>query len=181
VWTSTAKGTIPEPTPDPDITSKIVVAGGTHTDPGRTDMGENPGKAGAAYLFPPKEMTDDNEGQRMFKFEKVGQQEYHIILAGQAAGGGRYLTSHYDKIEFTEGGKSASKWRIYRGNEAADYYNIEAVGGAYFSQTMLSCNQQGNNVNLWTHDDGSGRQRWKMSDFPYEVPVDTRRRRRRYG
>lgn len=52
------------------------------------------------------------------------------------------------------------------GSTSENYYtnpvNVQIVRGLETNRDLLSCKYDGTAVDLWSYDDGSGRQRWKI-------------------
>ncbi|CAK0805242.1 unnamed protein product, partial [Prorocentrum cordatum] len=57
------------------------------------------------------------------------------------------------------------RWTLTKGGTGSSgtWYTIRVVGGVSGERSYLSCNYDGSAVDLWSCDDGSGRQRWTLA------------------
>ncbi|MEA2941972.1 MAG: hypothetical protein QOD09_2501 [Bradyrhizobium sp.] len=114
--------------------------------------------------------VDDGSGRQAWNFVNIkgSQEEFNIIVSGGTNQGETYLSCTQDggvvDLWSSDDGSGRQRWRFLPvdGSQICNYFNIVVVGGVNSGRVFLSCNQDGTVVDLWSQDDGSGRQRWQV-------------------
>jgi outer membrane protein assembly factor BamB len=114
-------------------------------------------------------ITDDGSGRQKWNFTYVqgSQEQFNIIVSGGTNPGKMYLSCNDDgtvvDLWSTDDGSGRQRWRLVPigGSQICNYFNIIVIGGVNSRRDYLSCTPDGS-VDLWSSDDGSGRQRWQV-------------------
>lgn len=112
---------------------------------------------------------DDYSGRQQWALENRGDYWYFDI-AGGVSGNRDVLSVNGDgsvvDLWTHDDVSGRQRWRISDAAGADDAYcNIEIYGGVSSTRKYLSTTSNGDNVDLWTYDDGSGRQRWRFVEL----------------
>lgn len=114
---------------------------------------------------------DDGSGRQQWNVQPVPgySNVFNILVAGGTSGGLKYLSCTQEGVVdlwTQDDGSGRQRWvftELTLGPPTIpSYYNIQVVGGVNGNLKYLSCAQDGSAVNLWSLDDGSGRQRWQL-------------------
>jgi len=123
------------------------------------------GQDGSVNLF----SSDDGTGRQVWNFQAVTGYSglYHIMVSNGVSSGNKYLScaqdgSYVDLYDHDDN-SGRQRWSLspVPGSPICSYYNIRVSAGVGNGRVWLSCGTD-NSVNLWTQDDGSGRQRWQL-------------------
>jgi hypothetical protein len=68
------------------------------------------------------------------------------------------------------------RWNLQEVSGAPGIFNILVSKGTDTGKKYLSCTSNGQTVDLFDKDDGSGRQRWQLIDFQIKVAGGTNNR-----
>jgi hypothetical protein len=113
--------------------------------------------------------TDDDSGRQEWDITLVAgfNDIYNIKVHGGNSTQRVFLscTSDGNKVDLwnKDDGSGRQRWQFVPLNSnIPNYYQIKVVGGVEGGRVFLSCTEDGNKVDLWNKDDGSGRQRWQL-------------------
>lgn len=111
---------------------------------------------------------DDNSGRQRWNIILVNgfNDVYNIIISGGVSSGRRFLSCTADgRVDLydKDDGSGRQRWQfVGQKKNIPSYYQIKVVGGTNPNVVFLSCTADGLKVDLYTKDDGSGRQRWQL-------------------
>lgn len=113
--------------------------------------------------------NDDGSGRQEWNFVQVaGTELYNIIVNGGVTSDRRYLSCTADGMVVdlwtSDDGSGRQRWRLISvdNSPTCNTYLIRVSEGVSSDRRDLSCTADGGKVDLWTTDDGSGRQRWQI-------------------
>jgi hypothetical protein len=113
--------------------------------------------------------ADDGSGRQKWSIVPVqGFSEiFNIVVDGGVSTNKRYLSCTADgsRVDLypKDDGSGRQRWSFVKlDSNIPAYYNIKIVGGVETGRLFLSCSEDGLVVDLWSSDDGSGRQRWQL-------------------
>lgn len=115
---------------------------------------------------------DDGSGRQKWQFKRVeGYNDvYNIRIFNGVYSSRTYLSATPDGNSVDlwpeDDGSGRQRWKVIPVKNYSGYntYLIEVFDGVWSDRKYLSCSADGTIVNLWTADDGSGRQIWSMPD-----------------
>jgi hypothetical protein len=112
--------------------------------------------------------TDDDSGRQQWDITLVDGfvDVYNIKVSGGNSSSRVFLSCTKDgaKVDLwnTDDGSGRQRWQfVPLASNIPDYFQIKVVGGVEGGRVYLSCTPDGTKVDLWSIDDGSGRQRWQ--------------------
>jgi hypothetical protein len=115
---------------------------------------------------------DDGSGRQRWTFVPIkvqGEEEvYNIIVESGLSSNRKYLscTSDGTKVDLwsKDDGSGRQRWEIFpvQNSPTPDTYIIKVCEGVATDRRYLSCTADGGKVDLYSKDDGSGRQRWQI-------------------
>lgn len=116
--------------------------------------------------------VDDQSGRQRWQFTRVnGENDVYNIRVFNGVNSNRtYLSSNYDgsKVDLwsEDDGSGRQRWRVRAVGHSAtsNTYLIQVYNGVSSNKKYLSCSEDGSKVDLWSEDDGSGRQRWEIQN-----------------
>jgi len=114
-------------------------------------------------------VKDDDSNRQTWEFKPVpGTSLFNIrLVASQArrflsCTGDGLVVDTYDKDD----GSGRQRWVVepVPNSPTPDTFLIRISGGVTTNRKLLSCTPDGAKVDLYDHDDGSGRQRWQLQE-----------------
>jgi len=113
--------------------------------------------------------NDDGTGRQVWNFQPVPNYSdlYYITVSNGVTGPNQLLScaedgSYVDLYDHDDNsGRQRWSLALVPNSSICSYYNIRVSSGVGNGRVWLSCGTD-NSVNLWTQDDGSGRQRWQL-------------------
>jgi hypothetical protein len=113
---------------------------------------------------------DDSSGRQEWNVKLVeGRADvYNITVEGGVSGNKKYLstTGNGDNVDLwdKDDGSGRQRWLFVpvKDSPTCNTFNVKVSAGVSGSRLFLSCTGSGDNVDLWSEDDGSGRQRWQV-------------------
>lgn len=145
----------------------VQVAGGTRGGFGGEQLLSTTSNGKKVDLY----SHDDKSGRQQWKFEYVTGGYYHIKVRGGTSGGfeGEQLlsTTHDGKlIDLYSHDDHSGRQQWIVNCIGSNMYNIRVKGGTsggFGGQQLLSTVRSGLNLDLYSHDDNSGRQKWRIT------------------
>ena len=109
---------------------------------------------------------DDESGRQKWTVTKYDGY-FTIQIYGGVNSGKSWLSTEEDgnNVDLWDADDESGRqrWKIFKSDNYDDIAcNIEIYGGVSGDKKLLSTTDDGTNVDLWTHDDGSYRQRWRF-------------------
>jgi hypothetical protein len=116
---------------------------------------------------------DDGTGRQKWRIIPVSGQNdvYYIQVASGINNNRTYLSTNADgssvDLWYLDDGSARQRWKIIpvQNSSSANTYLIQSCGGVSTNKKFLSTNADGTKVDLWSEDDGSGRQRWTITSL----------------
>gem|GEM_PF-1834010 len=116
---------------------------------------------------------DDGSGRQKWEFIPVsGLNDVYNIRVGNGINNNRsYLSTNADgstvDLWYLDDGSGRQRWRVIpvQNSSIANTYLIQVYGGISTNKKFLSANSDGTKVDLWFEDDGSGRQKWNVTNL----------------
>lgn len=113
---------------------------------------------------------DDGSGRQEWNVKLVeGRTDhYNIIVENGVSSDKKYLSTTSDGSNVDlwdkDDGSGRQRWMFFpvTNSPTCNTYNIQVSSGVTGGRVYLSCTSDGSNVDLWSEDDGSGRQRWQV-------------------
>lgn len=114
-------------------------------------------------------IVDDGTGRQEWNIAPVAgfTDVFNIKVSGGNSTDRVFLSCGGDGVTVdlwnVDDGSGRQRWQfIPISSNIPSYYQIKVVGGVEGGRVFLSCSPDGTRVDLWTEDDGSGRQRWQL-------------------
>jgi len=116
---------------------------------------------------------DDNSGRQQWSIERIQGFEantYSIKIVGGVSTNRVYLSTTQDgstvDLHSEDDNSGRQHWTIDRcQDDGCNWFNIKIRDGTDGDRVFLSVTADGSNVDLNEEDDGSGRQRWQLTDM----------------
>lgn len=113
--------------------------------------------------------SDDGSGRQQWNFVPVsGTAFYNIIVVGGVSSQRIYLSCNNDgsvvDLFTSDDGSGRQRWSVtpVHDSPTCSTYLIRVSEGVSSNRRYLSCTPNGTVVDLYTSDDGTGRQRWQL-------------------
>lgn len=111
----------------------------------------------------------DQTGRQVWTISLVpGHTDVYHIMVSNGSGDPKYLSCAQDGSDVDlwpeDDNSGRQRWQFapVQGSTICSYYTINVDAGVSGDRTLLSCTPDGSTVDLWSTDDGSGRQRWQV-------------------
>jgi hypothetical protein len=111
----------------------------------------------------------DQTGRQVWAISLVpGHTDVYYIKVSNGSGDPKFLSCAQDgsgvDLWNVDDNSGRQRWQFVpvKDSTICSYYNINVDAGVSGGRTLLSCTPDGSTVDLWTTDDGSGRQRWQL-------------------
>lgn len=116
---------------------------------------------------------DDGSGRQRWRFIPVNglSDVYNIQIMSGINNNRSYLSTNSDgssvDLWYLDDGSGRQRWKIIpvQNSSVSNTYLIQAYGGVSTNKKFLSTSADGTKVDLWSEDDGSGRQRWNITNI----------------
>jgi hypothetical protein len=115
---------------------------------------------------------DDASGRQRWELKRIQGIEgnvFNILVQGGTDLGKKFLscTSDGQRVDLWEkdDGSGRQRWALTQAPSEPGipaYFHLKPIAGVSSDRTFLSCAADGQAVDLWREDDGSGRQRWQL-------------------
>ena len=117
-------------------------------------------------------IQDDGSGRQQWEFKLIeGEVDiYNILVVGGITTDRRFLSCTSDGeivgLWTEDDGSGRQRWRVIPvpSSPTCSTFLIRVLEGVSSNRQFLSCTSEGETVDLWPEDDGSGRQRWQIQD-----------------
>ena len=116
--------------------------------------------------------VDDNSGRQQWDIEPVTglTNVYNFIIRNGLTSDRQYLSCTPDGATVdlwnVDDGSGRQRWVLNQvpNSPTCQTYLISVLAGVTSGRVYLSCTADGSTVDLWSVDDGSGRQRWQVQN-----------------
>ena len=150
-------------------TYHIQISGGTSGGAGGEQLLSTTSNGRKVDLY----SHDDNSGRQKWVITPIDNCLYHISISGGTSGGfgGAQLlstTGNGRKVDLYshDDNSGRQKWKIKAISGSSDLFHIQISGGTsggFGGQQLLSTTGNGRLIDLYSHDDNSGRQKWVLN------------------